>query len=102
HRGPSALARQQGAGKRRRGEHVVARHGERPVVIADVDHGAERHHVTAGIADLELLYGLRIHTKGGVGLDVDLPGAAKAVKVVYVEAAQVHLERIENVCERYA
>ena len=37
-----------------------------------------------------------------VGLDVDLPGAAEAVEVVDVVAAQVHLERVEHVGQGHA
>ena len=38
----------------------------------------------------------------GVGLDVHLPGAAEAVEVVDVIAAQIHLQRVEDVGERHA
>ena len=37
-----------------------------------------------------------------VGLDVDLPGAAEAVEVVDVVAAQVRLQRVEDVGQRHA
>ena len=91
-----------GAVDRGRREHVVAGDLHRPGGVADVDHRAQRHHVAVGVADLELLDGLRVHAEGGVGLDVDLPGAAEAVEVVDVVAAQVHLQRVEDVGQRHA
>ena len=86
-----------GAVDRGRREHVVADDLDRPGGVADLGHRPQRHHVAVGVADLELLDGLRIHAEGGVGLDVDLPGAAEAVEVVDVVAAQVRLQRVEDV-----
>ena len=71
----------------------------RPGGVAYVNHRPQRHHVAIGVADLELFDGLRVHAEGGVGLDVDLPGAAEAVEVVDVVAAQVGLQRVEDVGE---
>ena len=89
--------RQRGAVDRGRRKHVVAGDLDRPGGVADLGHRPQRHHVAVGVADLELLDGLRVHAEGGVGLDVDLPGAAEAVEVVDVVAAQVGLQHVEDV-----
>ena len=84
-----------------RREHVVAGDLHRPGGVAHLGHRPQRHHVAVGVADLELPDGLRVHAEAGVGLDVDLPGAAEAVEVVDVVAAQVRLQRVEDVGQRH-
>ena len=86
---------------RGRREHVVAGDLHRPGAVAHLGHRPQRHHVAVGVAHLELLDGLRVHAEGRVGLDVDLPGAAEAVEVVDVVAAQARLQRVEDVGERH-
>ena len=71
----------------------------RPGGVTDVNHRAERHHVAVAVLDLEVLHRVGVHAEGGVGLDVHLPGAAEAVEVVDVVAAQVRLQRVEDVAE---
>ena len=73
-----------------------------PAESLHVGHRAQRHHVAVGVADLELPDDVRVHAEGGVGLDVHLPGAAEAVEVVDVVAAQVRLQRVEDVGQLHA
>ena len=55
-----------------------------------------------GVADLQLLDVFGPDAEAGVGLDVDLPGAAELVEVVDVVAAQVDLEGVEDVAQGHA
>ena len=97
HAGPG----QRQAVDRGRREHVVAGDLDRPGAVAHLGHRPQRHHVAVGVAHLELLDGFRVGAEGRVGLDVDLPGAAEAVEVVDVVAAQVRLQRVEDVGQRH-
>ncbi len=56
----------------------------------------------AVVADLELLEVVDLLAVAGVGLHVDLPGAAEAVEVVDVQRAQVDLQRDEDLGHRHA
>ena len=56
----------------------------------------------ADVADLELLEVLDLLAEIGVGLDVDLPGAAEAVEVVDVERAEVDLQVLNTSLAEHA
>ena len=56
----------------------------------------------SSVADLELPDNVRVRAEGRIGLDVHLPGAAEAVEVVDVVAAQVRLERVKDIAQLHA
>ncbi len=86
---------------RRGGIHVETRDRSRAV---DVPHRAQcpqRDHSPLGVAHLEITHVAGLHAKWRVGLQVDLPGTPELVKVVCIIAAEIHLQRGENIAERH-
>ena len=74
-----------------------------PLDVADVDQ--RRPAAPSRRRSLRTLSCLRSSTclrNCGVGLHVDLPGAAEAVEVVDVERAEVDLQRVEDLAHRHA
>ena len=61
--------------------------------------GAQRHHLPLPVADMDAVDVVDLGPVGGLGLHVDLPGAAEQIEVVDVEAAENGLERVEHVAD---
>ena len=75
----------------------------RPADVADVQHGSPSGTICpVRVAHLQLPDVVDAAAEPGVGLDVDLPGAAKIVEVVDVVRAQVDLQGVEHVAQRHA
>ena len=78
---------------------VVADDGLRPQRQPRLGEGAQRHHLSLPVADMDAVDVVDLGPVGGLGLDVDLPGAAEQIEVVDVEAAENGLERVEHVAD---
>src|SRR5436305_336301 len=83
---PSTAASRMGLPSRRLNE---MRLSERP----------NRNHRAAFAADINTIDVVDLVAKPRFGLDIDLPGAAEQVKVVYVKAAERRLQRTEDVAD---
>src|SRR4051794_19175779 len=82
--------------------HVVAHDEDRPADMLDGGEVGEGNHLAGAVAHLELLDVVDLLAKRVEGLDIDLPGAAKAVEVVDVIGAESRLQSRANVVNGYA
>ena len=82
-------------------EHVVVHDAIGAAAPLDVEHRAERHHLARPRCASSAADVFRIGADSPFGLGAHLEGAAEAVEVVDVDRAEVHLQGIEDVAQRY-
>ena len=83
------------------GVHVVAHDHHRPARCRGPSTSVPRGTISPeALRTLSCSTSSRRAAEAGVGLDVDLPGAAELVEVVDVERAHVDLQGVEDVVER--
>ena len=68
--------------------------------ILQLRYRAQRDHLARGVAGLEVGHLCHGGAERGVGLRHDVPRAAKIVEIVDVKAAEVDLQRLENIGDR--
>ena len=76
-------------------------HVDRPQGVADLAQRAERNAIALAVQDVEVLDILGLGPHAPLGLDHDLPDLAVQVEVVDVVAAEVGLQRGEEVGDRH-
>ena len=72
--------------------HVVAHHHHRAGRFLDPDQRRQRRHAALVVGHLQLLELANLRAETGLGLDVDLPGAAELVEIVDVIGCQHGLQ----------
>ncbi len=100
--------RDRGAGRHTRRRAAIDGHGAVVVVAGDdlrtgddpqARDRAQRHHLARAVAHVDLPDVGNVGAVVGLALHVDLPGAAKQVEVVDVDAAQRRLQRGEDIAD---
>ena len=81
---------------------VVAVDEDRAADFADVGQRAQRDHLSLVVADLQQIDVVDLVAEIALGLDVDLPVAAEGVETVDVERAEIDLQRLIHVVQRYS